>query len=397
MPRQFVFLVLIAFSPHVSALRISGGALGRASNSTDKHKHKHNHNHKHSPRVVVQQDPHRTGGPEALVQLMLAFQDIGAQPFYIGSVNNRTHHTYPELRIEGRDISVDELRPDDIVIVPESKWCFEFNEGWRPYIWLLANKNKGPDSCRRISHNHFLANKIGTETLTPYITPSIVTHAKLTTGLELDGRFNDFEKLLTLKKDIVLIDDDAGVPARIPSDAGSALMETGESFKNKLISELQRSYSNIQVVQISSFAGNGTLKTMEARSGSDPSGIIVQDISRKKLLELMTQAKVVVDTCMVGSERMPLEAALHGAVAITDFCGTGSDDIDFPTSRGHKVNGRSNIFHAIVKAVRDYPTEVMDEGQVALRKRYGSDIGRASLAKEAQQFLHAIAARTVAQ
>eukprot|EP00747_Dinoflagellata_sp_TGD_P170599 gnl/TRDRNA2_/TRDRNA2_202563_c0_seq1.p1 gnl/TRDRNA2_/TRDRNA2_202563_c0~~gnl/TRDRNA2_/TRDRNA2_202563_c0_seq1.p1 ORF type:complete len:408 (-),score=46.05 gnl/TRDRNA2_/TRDRNA2_202563_c0_seq1:63-1286(-) len=404
---QFIVLVLlISFSPHdiVSALQFTSqesmctrdgtkisphvDALQLFRNTSQDLKRT-----EPSRRVIIKQVDYTTGGTEALVQLMLAFQDIGAPCFYTGGIAAQYMAEYRDL--QARLLSVHDWNPDDIVIVPEVDNCIKLESGGWPYIWLLAKENFGPDACKRISHNHFLANLAGLreiETLTPYVTPSIVMHAKLTTGLQQNGSFEDLQSLLTLKEDLVLIDDDAGIPEEIPSHANDS--KSDSRLNREIISELHVSHPKIHVVRTSSLEDKETAKMYLTR---DPLGKIVTGLSRDDVNKLMVKAKVVVDLCMRGSERLLLEAALHGAVAITNFCDTGSDEIDVPLSHDHKINSRQELYHAVLKAIRDYPSEVMDKGQVALRKRYGSDIARASLATEAQQFLHSIAAGTAAQ
>ena len=48
--------------------------------------------------------------------------------------------------------------------------------------------------------------------------------------------------------------------------------------------------------------------------------------------QLLASASIVIDWCMVGTERMPVEAVLCGAVLLTSACrkGGGADPRDFP-------------------------------------------------------------------
>jgi len=68
--------------------------------------------------------------------------------------------------------------------------------------------------------------------------------------------------------------------------------------------------------------------------------VIVSNKSETELLGLYRRATIVFDWCMVGSERMPLEASLFGAILVTSTsCGCGGDFSDFPISSRYLYSG----------------------------------------------------------
>ena len=58
--------------------------------------------------------------------------------------------------------------------------------------------------------------------------------------------------------------------------------------------------------------------------------IVVKGYKRSELPKLFRSAKVVVDWCMRGSERMPIEAVLNGALLLTSNCQSATDRRDYP-------------------------------------------------------------------
>lgn len=122
----------------------------------------------------------------------------------------------------------------------------------------------------------------------PYMSPYIVERAFHNAGLQHDGLI-DYERSLikTKKRKLILLDDD--VPEAIKEAARKAAGKT---------------------------------------DGSEVKVVI--GMGRDELLQAYEEAMVIIDWCMRGSERCPLEAALFGAIAITNKCATGLAFADFP-------------------------------------------------------------------
>ena len=56
-------------------------------------------------------------------------------------------------------------------------------------------------------------------------------------------------------------------------------------------------------------------------------------LPRPALLEELKRVSIVIDHCLIGSERLPIEAVLCGAVMLTWNCQSGTDSRDFPLPR----------------------------------------------------------------
>ena len=79
---------------------------------------------------------------------------------------------------------------------------------------------------------------------------------------------------------------------------------------------------------------------------------------RPLLLELLKNASVVVDRCLIGSERMPLEAVLCGAIMVTWSCQGGKDPRDFPLPPSNllpAVSGRAEFVALLHDILSDLP------------------------------------------
>lgn len=122
----------------------------------------------------------------------------------------------------------------------------------------------------------------------PYMSPYIVEKAFHIAGLQHDGLI-DYERSLikTKKRKLILLDDD--VPEEVKEAARIAARKT---------------------------------------EGSEVK--VVVGMERDELLKAYEESMIIIDWCMRGSERCPLEAALFGAIAITNKCATGLAFADFP-------------------------------------------------------------------
>jgi len=285
-----------------------------------------------------------SGGPEALVQLYLALQDAGLKPFHVGD----PHINHKSYLQEERKLELAELQPGDKILVPEITCCpclrKQLKPGVRILMWLLADHNvDGDDDCERVSHADFLLSKGGPRLphsmIIPYLTPGIVDGAQSMAGLTTEGEFHDLDKMMRGKEDLIIVDDDA---------------------YTIVLPYLE--HLNAKVVKISG-------------------------MNHQQLNVLNLRSKVVIDWCMRGLERAPLEASLFGAVLITNRCGAGASDVDIPISPHHKAANESDLGVVVRNVLADYRAAVLDQGQVALRKRYGTQINRLSMKNDVIKFL----------
>ena len=175
-------------------------------------------------------------------------------------------------------------------------------------VWQLGSHPKM--RCPYLHHNHWLAHHEGhnlprERIITPYIAPHVVptgvvssqgadkVPAQVTQAVKLVGLNaydGEISEVTTPKRgklgNVVLIDDD--VPRNV----------------------------------VTSISATARKVNMTAR--------VVKGVSQMELPELYQSAMVVIDWCMRGSERMPLEAALHGVLLFTNACQSGADFSDYP-------------------------------------------------------------------
>jgi hypothetical protein len=100
-------------------------------------------------------------------------------------------------------------------------------------------------------------------------------------------------------------------------------------------------------------------------------------------------AVIVVDWTMVGSERMPIESVLCGAVLLTGANHCGQDADDFPIPRRNVLRHPHNLSEAIPRILGDFGRE--QHSLKLMRHKYRA-LGARSLRREAADFLNAHAA-----
>jgi len=291
--------------------------------------------------ISGQHNGHFTGGPEALIQLALAFHSWLPNSTFFGGHRREPHTTFKNQYPLMLDIpwkSLDELKPGDIYIIPEVNSCdknlVEF--GIQMYIWQLgvwpANKNalSSKRGCQHLAHNFYLSHSNGvdiplSQVIRPYITPSLVKSAD-------ESRGN--------RKDIVLIDNDT---------------------PGNIINDIERICKEINAV-----------------------AIVVKGYKRSELPKLFRSAKVVVDWCMRGSERMPIEAVLNGALLLTSNCQSATDRRDYPLPPVGVVNSKT-LSENLKYLIQNYAT-IWSEYE-PIRKLYRG-LNSKTMAEDTRTFIY---------
>jgi len=198
-----------------------------------------------------------TGGPEALVQIALAFFAIGLDVGIIPEPVIAPHfkEEYPEFVMLPHR-SLETAGPNDVYFAPEQRPC-GYHGGSRMYIWLLARAQRPPPPCRGVAHNMEAHVDYRLPFVQPYITPSTMRMCELS--------FHSRQQ-----RDLILIDSDT------PKDVVDAVTSVWKQ----------------RAVFVSGFA-------------------------RKDVLAMLRRAAYVIDWQFVGSERVPIEAVLCGAELLT--------------------------------------------------------------------------------
>lgn len=296
-----------------------------------------------SPKVAVRQALSTyTGGPEALLQLVLAFNAwMPTRTYMTGDVAKASlwvKRGYPEA-VGLSSLDENDLEKDSILIIPEIHGCPKnlIEKGVKVYVYQLGkapteeNLNAG---CGYISHNFWLSENFGLDLprshiLTPYLTKMKSNFAPIAN----DGR-----------EDIILVNHDSF--GRIP------LLE---SF-------CQKREQPCSVTKLQGFNEDG-----------------LNSIYRK--------AKIIYAQCMRGSERSVLEAALGGMLILADDCDNSKDTRDFPLPRDHLVTGRNTWEDVATKMFDNFEEE--QEKLDGLRYHY-KHLGHESLLKETKNFVYAV-------
>jgi len=344
------------------------------------------HNH---TAYVIDDHGEGTGGPLSLRQLAIAFAMAFPGQSYL--TDNRIRQPLlPPLPQGVKMISRNELCPGDVYIVPEvnydcNKTRLGIHVGVRMYMWQLGTRSIRND-CSYIHHNHFLASEYingfpRERILTPYIAPLFIKNAlKWTIGRDQSQSDGDISVLTSplrsIKRNLILVDND--VPSQLIHEMKEIVLSLSSSLYRDQVGEVE-----IELV-------------------------VLRDYNQLELIELYKEAKVVFDWCMRGSERVPLEASLFGAVLLTNNCESGSDFSDFPIPSKYKFNHEnirtsnddfSNSLIDFKKWFRDTLQDVLINYWIRLsdfaplRWRVLS-VNNASLVNEVKQFVQFEATRT---
>jgi hypothetical protein len=294
---------------------------------------------------------HNTGGPEALVQLILAF-DSWTETYVSSPASNCADvfkTEYPALdRV--RTKSEDELSPSDIFIQEEGPPCPVdlVRRGVHVLVYQLAvqpravTDEKLAQGCHIISHNYWLSGNHGLNPdneylIRPYVTPSIVRNVST-------------EVKNLVRKRLVLIDN----------DTPSVIIET---------------------------------HIVPACKSLDLDWIIVQGFTRSAVNQLLNEAMIIIDWCVIGSERLPIEAVLNGVIFVTTDCACAQDRRDFPLPAGNILSREASpehVFLTFKNIVNNF--SAIQEEYAPMRKLYGSYIGQETMANESKFFIRKFAA-----
>lgn len=306
--------------------------------------------------VAGQWSIHATGGPEALLQLFCAFQSwLPSKSCLVGSksINDRymAEAEYSPCLHAAIWKQEDDMQAGDVYIVPEVEPCPKHlvERGVRVYIWLLAysgvdeacESHGQRGGCRYLAHNFALSrpcqppHNVGgagldrAHVLRPYITPALKRAASYSHGQGKEER--------------ILLDDDN--PGHVIAAVNEACAEL----------ECHVTY--------------------------------VHGFKRSDLPALYAKSKVVVDWCMVGSERMPIESTLYGTVLLTSACKSGDDTRDFPIPRRNVLNNTNQLKSALMRILVNYNSESADMEPVRALYRH---LSSKTLAQETRAFIDSL-------
>ena len=308
-----------------------------------------------APRVVIMQKAESdTGGPEALLQLALAFHSwMPTRTFMFHpsgksgrSVPHWYQRGYPNLAEVQSIGSLEEIRKGDIYIIPEIIPCptHLVERGVNVHIFQLSKagtttrhspENFKQIGCKFISHTCFLSSIDGLNPSRSHITIPYLRQAKTHYG-----PINN-EK----REDIILMNS---------VHRGSA------NYQQHLDNFCSAREKKCEVIAVRGF-------------------------TTEQLIELYHKAKIIVADTLNGAERSVLEAVLTGAIALTNDQAHGSDSRDFPIPFEHKYSEHNPIEDVVERMLSNFEEE--QAKQENLRSLYKNYDGQ-SLAKDTKRFMH---------
>ena len=290
-----------------------------------------------APRVAIFQLMNKiTGGPEALIQLALAFNAwMPTRTFVMHNDNESKNNAkqwfdkgYPEIA-EVSAINENELKKGDVYIIPEIKSCPKnlIEKGVKVYIWQLSNVDASKNlaaGCKFISHTHFLAGANGLSLPRSHVALPYLTRKKAHFGPVNNEK----------REDLILANNDHNKKAHMHQ-----------------------------------------LEKYCAHREKPCKVVLLKGFTSDQLVDLYQQAKVVVTSCLNGAERSVLEAVTYGAVLLTNYCDNGIDNRDFPIPREHMfqdVINKEEIGQVAERMLSNFENEQAKlENLRSLYKSYG--------------------------
>jgi hypothetical protein len=283
------------------------------------------------------------GGVEAMIQLSLAMQASVNDPSQVhikfpGEVfyHKRWIHLFGADKLIRRSTNFHELKPGDIFIYNEGLPCYaHLPKGVHVFVYVLADYIGCRSGVRYISHNQYLSNWTFYEhgnhikdiilprerVIHPYLSAPIIERAKKRAALQDDGSIlYQQSHIKDVKRNIILIDND--VPDRIHRCITYSIKEI-----------------------------NKRNPQMQAKE------VMLSHMDHDEIMHAYESGKIVIDWCMRGSERCPMEAALYGAIPVSNQCSTGMGFADFPVPAKYMFE----------ESVRDFNDSIPED--MALEKK----------------------------
>lgn len=282
-----------------------------------------------------------TGGAEALSQLMVMVQEIvPLLPFPalansltpLERVDSRYRERYRhEYDIGFNHVPLHELGKDgdifEIILAPEVQNCHMYQAPDRPllrpnnsrvYIWQLAHRTITAN-CQYFAHTDWLRNDFNLHMepwrlVRPYLSKDFYQISMDLGFLKYNGSI-DVKTASPRKKNLILVDNDT------PRDVTNYLRQR--------------------------FIGRAAIT-------------VVEGFSVSALHALYTEAKVVVDWCLVGAERVPIEASLFGAVFTSGRC-IGYPANDFPVGEEFFLETKELMGDKIELILQQWADEVVKQ------------------------------------
>jgi hypothetical protein len=301
-----------------------------------------------------------SGELEALIQLGLAFKSFlpegmvywmgkDREGLYTDAFHDTYKREYGDVPGSIPWIKLATLKKGNVLILSGNEKCpiDLVKKGVDVYVWHLAlarHAQSGADSkmklwkeqgCKVIAHNFYLGVAVDLppeNILRPYISPSFIVEEKA------------IAKSKSKKENLILIDENT------PGSVKSALADHCKAL--------------------------GCTTT------------VMKGMKQKELQSLYEKAKIVVNWCLVGSERMPIEAGLRGALLVSNNCKSVKDFRDFPIPKRNIVENEKGALKEVVgRILKEYEKEFVDYEEFRALYR---GLSAKTLAWEAKSFYFSI-------
>tara|TARA_B110001452_G_scaffold129566_1_gene107685 strand:+ start:772 stop:1905 length:1134 start_codon:yes stop_codon:yes gene_type:complete len=263
---------------------------------------------------------------------------------------------YPDLRAIPL-VASSSLGAGDVLILPEH-CCCPINlvrRGVKVYMYLLSTRSRAlnqrwlASGCHLLSHSFHLSTARGAN-----ISADLPREQVIRPYVDADVRHACAGSHPPTKDPLVLIDDD-----------------TPRHVTHRVTQACARFRTPCRVAVLSGY-------------------------NRSTVVGLLRRTKLVIDDCMAGSERVPLEAVLCGAVFMTRECDGGPDARDLGVPLRHVLYANMSSLVGRLERIFDLPradAEAAFERTAArfvpMRELYSKEVNEESMLNEAKAFVRA--------
>lgn len=321
----------------------------------------------------------RTGGPEALHQLVSTLRDLGQEAFLVpipGTEKSARHPSYEHYAAP--ELATIEDLPNNAVVVPES------------YFGLLSRVRKATKYCWWLSvdnSQHFVNERRLLE-IPPTRGMSDLKRLKHTVLKEywsIRRKFVDYKAVIHLTQSQFAWSFLFARLNLVPSML-SDYTPLGEFTTD---STVERHHSVAY-----NFSKGRHWSELVGSEMADTRFVAIRNMTRKEVLETLASSSIYLDMGHhPGKDRLPREAALAGAVNVVARRGAGAFWADVPIPWEHKVsmeNPVGNASRIIGSILEDLPGALLKQqmyvNQIRQERSRFTDEARAIFIRDALEF-----------
>ena len=292
----------------------------------------------------------RTGGPEALVQLVHSLRSIGQDAYLVALPGTEHAEHVEQFRIYDAPLAaqVEDVK-DCAVVVPEMalKQLRKYHRAKRFMWWLSIDFSSAFYATKRLESLQGRTLSIRAKRMVLRLL-ALRDYGRTT----LLSRQSDISHLAQSHYARSFLFARCGIVASIVSD-----FTPTHDFDR--LSDI--SFPRGKRVAYNPAKGSAEIENIRRRLTPDWQFVPIQGMTRKQVVEALCGSAIYLDLGNhPGKDRMPREAALAGAVTIVSRRGAGAFFADTPLPREHKVNTEGdlsvNAVSAVTAALNDLDT-----------------------------------------